>query len=77
MTQLLLLMGKQLLSESELNKILAARTELIHLVDTGTEEVLKKAIKKVEQVSEDYVARRMNASVQKVLSGKNIDQVDV
>ena len=69
--------GKQLLSESELNKILAARTELIHLVDTGTEEVLKKAIKKVEQVSEDYVARRMNASVQKVLSGKNIDQVDV
>ena len=69
--------GKQLLSESELNQILAARNELHHLLETGTEEVLKKAIKKVEQVSEAYVARRMNASVQKVLSGKNIDQVDV
>ena len=69
--------GKQLLSESELNQILSARNELHHLLETGTEEVLKKAIKKVEQVSEAYVARRMNASVQKVLSGKNIDQVDV
>ena len=42
-----------------------------------TVEELKQAIRRVESTSEDYVARRMNASVQKMLSGKNINQVDM
>ena len=52
----------------------SARLE--YTVAQRTEE-LKQAIKRVEASSENYVARRMNASVQKVLSGKNINQVDM
>lgn len=69
--------GEQLLSVDEIVKITDARNELESLIETGNDDSLKKAIKQVEKVSEEYVARRMNSSVQKVLSGKNIDQVDV
>jgi molecular chaperone HscA len=69
--------GHQLLSEQEMQQIQQVRDQLEQLIETGDAESLKKAIKQVEASSEEYVARRMNASVQKVLSGKTIDQVDV
>ena len=69
--------GQQLLSVDELVNITDARNELEGLIESGSEDLIKKAIKNVETVSEAYVAKRMNASVSKVLSGKNIDQVDV
>ena len=37
----------------------------------------KQLIKAIEDASEFYVARRMNASVQEALAGKQIDEVDV
>ena len=40
-------------------------------------EELKALIENVEQVSETFVARRMNASVRAALAGKQIDEVDV
>jgi hypothetical protein len=46
------------------------------LESAGSDE-LKQLIKAVEQVSETYVARRMNASVRQALAGKQIDEVDV
>ena len=54
-----------------------ARDHLQQMIETGDADTLKQAIKQVEAVSENYVERRMNASVQKVLAGKNIDQVEV
>jgi molecular chaperone HscA len=69
--------GRELLSEDEYQQIVNARDTLDKLIDNGSDNDLKKAIKQVENASETYVARRMNASVQKVLAGKNIDQVDV
>lgn len=69
--------GHELLADDEYQQIMQVRDELESLIATACSETLKKAIKKVEMSSEEYVARRMNASVQKVLSGKNIEQVDV
>lgn len=69
--------GKDLLSEQEFGEIITARNELEKLIETGCADTLKRAIKRVESVSETYVSRRMDASVKKVLSGKNIDQVEV
>ena len=69
--------GRELLSDEEYDAIVAARNELERKIDTATADELKAAIKQVEQTSEDYVARRMNASVRKALAGKNVEQVDV
>ena len=69
--------GRELLSDEEYAAIVAARNELEQKIDTATADELKAAIKQVEQASEDYVARRMNASVRKALAGKNVEQVDV
>ena len=69
--------GHELLDDEEYARIQAARDALEKQIDSATSEQLKKAIKAVEAASEDYVAKRMNASVRQVLSGKNIDQVDV
>lgn len=69
--------GHDLLDDSEYSEIIAAKDQLEQMIETGCADTLKKAIKQVEAVSESYVSRRMNASVQKVLAGKNIDKVDV
>jgi molecular chaperone HscA len=69
--------GHELLNDDEYKDIVQARNELEQLIDSATADELKQAIKTMEGHSEEYVARRMNASVRKVLSGKNIDQVEV
>ena len=69
--------GHALLDEDEFNKIQQARDSLQQLMESLDAGSLKKAIRNVEAASEEFVARRMNASVHKVLSGKKIDEVDV
>ncbi len=69
--------GRDLLDDEEYDAIMAVRDDLVGLLDSAAAEQLKQAIKRVEAASETYVARRMNASVQKMLSGKNINQVDM
>lgn len=69
--------GSVLLDENELSQIQLKRDELQAAVGSGSTEELKNLIKAVEDVSETYVARRMNASVQQALTGKQIDEVDV
>jgi molecular chaperone HscA len=69
--------GHELLSGDEYDDIVQARNELEKLIESATADELKQAIKNMESHSEEYVARRMNASVRKVLSGKNIDQVEL
>ena len=69
--------GHDLLDDSEYEAIHAAKDELEKILQSATTEELKKAIKDIEAISENYVAKRMNASVQKVLSGKNINEVEV
>ena len=57
--------------------IMEARNDLEDIIDTACTEKLKKSIKAMEKVSETYVARRMNASVNQALAGKQIDEVEV
>ncbi len=67
--------AEALLSEDEINIILDARNELENKLSTACADTLKKLIKAVEDKSEVYVARRMDASVQQVLAGQNIDSL--
>ncbi len=69
--------GATLLNETELRQIQTKRKALESAVDTASADELKNLIKAVEDVSETYVARRMNASVKQALAGKKIDEVEV
>ncbi len=69
--------GRDLLSEEEFAALMEQRDSLFGMIESANTEALKKAIKAMENASEEYVARRMNASVQKMLAGKNIDQVEM
>jgi molecular chaperone HscA len=69
--------GETLLSEQERAAIMAPRDALADALPSASGEELKQLIKAIEKASEFYVARRMNSSVQKALSGKQIDEVDV
>lgn len=69
--------GDSLLSKTEMAIIVETRNDLEKIIDTACAEKLKKSIRAMEQVSETYVARRMNASVSQVLTGKQIDEVEV
>lgn len=69
--------GEQLLAKSEYDAIKMARDELESKIDTASTDCLKQAIKQVEKTSENYVAKRMNASVKQVLEGRQIDEVNV
>lgn len=69
--------GEQLLSSDEQALIVKQRDVLAAAPDSASIGDLKRMIKAVEDASEIYVARRMNYSVQKVLTGKQIDEVDV
>ena len=67
--------GDELLGETEISKIRRVRDQLEQHIETASAGRLKKSIKAMEQVSETYVARRMNGSVKTALAGKQIDQV--
>lgn len=67
--------AKALLNAEEIETILAARNELEKQLESACSDTLKKLIQKVEDESEIYVSRRMDASVQQVLAGKNIQSL--
>jgi molecular chaperone HscA len=69
--------GDSLLSEIEIREIKQARDNLQEDIQTACADRLKKSIRAMEEVSETYVARRMNASVKKALAGKQIDRVKI
>jgi len=69
--------GEALLSPSEQADIHQAVQQLINTRKTSNDaEALLSAIKAVEKVSESYVAKRMNASVQKMMTGHRIDEFE-
>jgi len=69
--------GEVLLSKSEIAQIHEHRDRLEAAIETGSATELKQLIKAIEDASEFYVARRMNASVQEALAGKQINEVDI
>lgn len=66
--------GDKLLNEEEKSAIIAARDALDEQRQGEDPDTIKDAIKQVEQVSEAYVARRMNQSIQKAMKGHRVSE---
>ncbi len=65
----------EMLSADETDIILKARSALEKARHTATEtQQLKDAMLNLEKVSADYVAKRMNASVQKSMAGHQVEE---
>jgi molecular chaperone HscA len=68
--------GAELLSADERGLIESARDTLIERRNGSDIEAIKEAIKAVETASEEYVARRMNKSVQSMMAGHKVEEFE-
>ena len=67
--------GQQLLEAAELEQITTCRDRLIDVRNQATDpDNIKSAIKQLEAASEEYVARRMNASVRTMMQGHKVEE---
>ena len=65
--------GDELLSEDEKANIDQARSQLIEAKAGDDSEIIKTAIKQVEDACADYVARRMNSNIRNAMQGHSIE----
>ena len=68
--------GTELLSKQEMEGIEAARDALRQARQGDDMNAIKQAIKAVESASEEYVARRMNKSVQSMMAGHKVEEFE-
>ncbi len=69
--------GEALLSSKELESIMNMRDALIEVRNSADNvDQIKQAIKNVETVSEEYVARRMNNSVRSMMQGRKLEEFE-
>ena len=66
--------GSNLLNKDEYKAIGKARDELESKLSSGNKEIIINAIKNLENISETYVSRRMNASIREIMQGKDIKE---
>ncbi len=69
--------GEALLDDAESRAILAHRDRLEGALDDTDADRIKHLIEALEHASEDFVARRMDASVRRMLAGRQIDEVEI
>ena len=67
--------GDTLLSEQEFAELASALENLRLLRNQGVTDDIEKEIARVGQLSETFASRRMDASISKALTGKDIDQL--
>lgn len=67
--------GEALLSAAERAEIDAAIAHLLAMRASGTTNQIKDAIEAADAVSGEFAARRMDASIRKVLTGQNVNKV--
>lgn len=67
--------GEQLLSKRALTELETALNSLRRVRDEGATDNIKQEIARVGQLSEDLATRRMNMSIQKALTGHNINEL--
>jgi molecular chaperone HscA len=65
-----------LLSKEELAKIEQSKSLLLKARQSDDGEVIMQAIKDLESESEEFVARRMNRSVQQVMKGHKVEEFE-
>ncbi|MDP2227902.1 MAG: Hsp70 family protein, partial [Moraxellaceae bacterium] len=68
--------GDAQLAPAEREQLEAAMQELREAMTGADVIVIRAGIKSLNETSEPYAARRMNAGVQKALSGKRLDQIE-
>ncbi|MCW8922777.1 MAG: Fe-S protein assembly chaperone HscA [Gammaproteobacteria bacterium] len=66
--------GDELLSEDEKANIAQARNQLIEAKAGDDSEIIKAAIKQVEDACADYVARRMNSNIRNAMQGHSVEE---
>lgn len=69
--------GAVLLDENEIMVLTGHRDRLEQMIESANRDELKAQIEALESASEEYVARRMNASVRQALAGKQVDEVEL
>ena len=66
--------GSNLLNKDEYKAICNARDELESKLNSEDKEIIINSIKNLENISETYVSRRMNASIREIMQGKDIKE---
>ncbi|QIQ20690.1 Fe-S protein assembly chaperone HscA [Zophobihabitans entericus] len=66
---------KYLLSDNELAQILQAKQELERVMKTTNTQEISAKIKQLDQVTQDFAARRMDHSVQQAFTGHTVDDI--
>ena len=77
LTQKALDTDKDLLTESELSQIKIGLKDLINALNSSNKDKIKKATKKLNSQSEPFAAKRMDRSIQKALTGKSINKLEL
>lgn len=67
--------GEALLSPAERAELDGAIAHLLTMRSTGTTNQIKEAIEAADAASGEFAARRMDASIRKVLTGQNVNKV--
>ena len=67
--------GEQLLSEAELTTLHQHMQALKEVLDSQSEAQMKEKMQLLTNASDEFAARRMNAGVQAVLTGKSVDEL--
>ena len=67
--------GEALLSPTERAELDAAIAHLLTMRSTGTTNQIKEAIEAADAASGEFAARRMDASIRKVLTGQTVNKV--
>ena len=68
--------GEALLNNEERQRIDSALNALIRVADASDHEMIRQAMDALEQASEFYVERRMNASVRSAISGHKVEEFE-
>ncbi len=66
--------GSKLLDHEEISSLLTGMKDLKALTETGDSESIKQAVSDLNQLSEVFAARRMDASIRSVMAGHNINE---
>lgn len=66
--------GDKFLNEDEKSDLISAMEELKRLSDEGDADSIKRAISDLNELSQVFAARRMDASIRSVMAGHNINE---
>ena len=68
--------GKVLLNEKEYHCLEVALDDLRNVRESSNHREIARHIETVSKTSEDFAARRMDASIKKALAGHSLDEID-